>query len=132
MARVTGIGGVFFKARDPEALMQWYVENLGVELQDWGGALFFWKEDEAVQSSAGVTVWRASDDEEWFAPSTSPLIINYRVDDLAGLLSQLAEAGIDPIEGPIEEFNGAFAWVLDLEGNKVELWQPANPAASQA
>jgi len=127
MARVTGIGGVFFRAREPDALMQWYVEHLGLELQDWGGALFFWKDDEAVQSSAGVTVWRASDDDEWFAPSTAGLIINYRVDDIDELLQQLAEAGIDPIEGPNEEFNGAFAWIVDPEGNKVELWEPRGP-----
>jgi len=127
MARVTGIGGVFFRAREPDALMQWYVEHLGLELQDWGGALFFWKDDEAVQSSAGVTVWRASDDDEWFAPSTAGLIINYRVDDIDELLQQLAEAGIDPIEGPNEEFNGVFAWIVDPEGNKVELWEPRGP-----
>lgn len=127
MARVTGIGGVFFKARDPDSLMQWYVEHLGLEMQDWGGALFFWRDDEAVQSSAGVTVWRASDDDDWFAPSTSPLIINYRVDDLHGLLDQLGAAGIAPIEGPMEEFNGLFAWVIDPEGNKVELWEPRDP-----
>lgn len=107
--------------------MQWYVEHLGVELQDWGGALFFWKDDEAVQSSAGVTVWRASDDDEWFAPSTAGLIINYRVDDLHGLLEQLAGAGIEVIEGPNEEFNGLFAWITDPEGNKVELWEPRGP-----
>ncbi len=127
MARVTGIGGVFFRAEDPEGLTAWYVEHLGVELQEWGGALFFWKDDEATQSSAGVTVWRASNDDEWFAPSRSGLIINYRVDDLNGLLSQLGESGIEPIEGPLEEFNGLFAWVMDPEGNKVELWEPRDP-----
>lgn len=127
MARVTGIGGVFFKAREPERLMQWYVDHVGVVLQEWGGALFFWKADEEVQSSPGVTVWRASNDDDWFAPSTSGLIINYRVDDLHALLAQLAAAGIEPIEGPMEEFNGLFAWVLDPEGNKVELWEPRDP-----
>lgn len=128
MARVTGIGGIFFKAQNPEALMQWYVDHLGVELQDWGGALFFWKDDEAVQASAGVTVWRAADaDGDWFEPSSSSLLINYRVDDLTELLAGLAEAGIDPVEGPTEEFNGLFAWIMDPEGNKVELWEPRDP-----
>lgn len=127
MARVTGIGGVFFRAEDPEGLTAWYVTHLGLEVQDWGGALFFWKADEEVQSSAGVTVWRASNDDEWFAPSTSGLIINYRVDDLRALLRQLADAGIEPIEGPTDDFNGLFAWILDPEGNKVELWEPRDP-----
>lgn len=127
MARVTGIGGVFFKAEDPAALMQWYVEHLGIELEEWGGALFVWRDDEAVQSSAGVTVWRAADaGGNWFEPSRSAFLINYRVDDLTGLLAQLAGEGIQPIEGPMHEFNGAFAWIMDPEGNKVELWEPSS------
>lgn len=125
MARVTGIGGVFFKAHEPEALMEWYVDHLGIELEAWGGALFVWKNDEDVQSSPGVTVWRAADAEgDWFEPSPSQFLINYRVDDLSELLTQLAEAGIEPIEGPLEETNGLFAWIMDPAQNKVELWEP--------
>lgn len=128
MARVTGIGGVFFKARDPKTLAAWYAEHLGMEPEEWGGVVFRWADDAEVQSAAGVTVWHLADQEgDWFAPSTSSVMINYRVDDLRGLLAQLADAGIEPIKGPDEEFNGLFAWILDPEGNKVELWEPRDP-----
>ena len=128
MAKVTGIGGVFFKAKDPEKLKQWYVEHLGMKLEDWGGVLFLWKDYAEAQSAAGVTVWHLADaDGDWFAPSTSQLMINYRVDDLVELLAQLKVMGIEPIKGPDEEFNGKFAWLMDPEGNKVELWEPKDP-----
>ena len=128
MARVTGIGGVFFKAKDPKALAAWYAEHLGVKLEDWGGAVFEWAADQSAQSAKGVTVWHLADaDGDWFAPSTSAVMINYRVDDLDGLLAQLAAAGIPTVKGPDDEFNGRFAWVMDPEGNKVELWEPRDP-----
>ncbi|MBO6937815.1 MAG: VOC family protein [Deltaproteobacteria bacterium] len=125
MAKVTGIGGVFFKAKDPEALKQWYVDHLGFSLESWGGVIFDWKAGGAAQSARGMTVWHLADaDGDWFEPSRSPLMINYRVDDLTELLAQLKAAGIEPVKGPDEEFNGLFAWVMDPEGNKVELWEP--------
>jgi len=125
MAKVTGIGGVFFKAKDPEALKKWYAEHLGVKLEEWGGAIFQWKDDEQAQSAPGMTVWHLADaDGDWFEPSKSQLMINYRVDDLIELLAQLKAMGIEPVKGPDEEFNGKFAWVMDPEGNKVELWEP--------
>ena len=128
MAKATGIGGVFFKAKDPDALKQWYVKYLGVEVTEWGGVLFDWAEDQKAQSAPGVTVWHLAEaDGDWFAPSTSQVMVNYRVDDLAGILARFAADGIEPIKGPDTEFNGQFAWVMDPEGNKVELWQPATP-----
>lgn len=128
MAKVTGIGGVFFKAKDPAKLKAWYAEHLGMDFEPWGGVLFRWKDDEATQSADGVTVWHLADqDGDWFEPSQSSLMINYRVDDLEGLLSQLAEAGVKCLKGPDQEFNGKFAWIMDPEGNKVELWEPAQP-----
>ncbi len=128
MARVTGIGGVFFKARDPEALKKWYVDHLGVKIEEWGGAVFDWDADRAAQSAAGMTVWHLADaDGTWFEPSQAQLMINYRVDDLVELLAQLAAQGVEPVKGPDEEFNGKFAWVMDPEGNKVELWEPKDP-----
>ncbi len=128
MAKVTGIGGVFFKAKDPEALKRWYVEHLGFDLEEWGGVIFDWKADEAAQSAPGMTVWHLADAEgTWFEPSQAQLMINYRVDDLVELLARLAAAGIEPVKGPDQEPNGKFAWVMDPEGNKVELWEPAQP-----
>ena len=124
MAKVTGIGGVFVKARDPAALKAWYVKYLGVDITEWGCAIFRWAEDQQTQAD-GVTVWQiAEQDGDWFAPSTSSWMINYRVDDLDGMLAQLAAGGVKTLKGPDEEFNGRFAWVMDPEGNKVELWQP--------
>lgn len=124
MARVTGIGGVFFKAKgDPKVLAAWYRDHLGMALSDFGGAVLKWPEDRA--EDGGASVWHvAASDTKWFAPSESPFMINYRVDDLAALLAKLAEAGIQP-QKPLEEHpNGKFAWVMDPDGNKVELWEP--------
>ena len=92
MAKVTGIGGVFFKAKDPAALKKWYAEHLGFDLEDWGGSIFRWKADQDSQTAAGVTVWHLADaDGDWFEPSKSQVMINYRVDDLKELLAQLAD-----------------------------------------
>lgn len=123
MARVTGIGGVFFKARDPKALAAWYVKHLGFALEAWGGAILKWPEDKA--DDKGLTVWHvAASDTKWFAPSESSFMINYRVDDLGALLASLTEAGVKILKGPDVEDNGTFAWIMDPEGNKVELWEP--------
>jgi predicted enzyme related to lactoylglutathione lyase len=123
MARVTGIGGVFFKAKDPKALAAWYAKHLGFSLESFGGAILKWPEDKAEDQ--GLTVWSlAEQSSKWFAPSEASFMINYRVDDLEALERQLNEAGIS-LTKPIEKHeNGKFAWVIDPEGNKVELWEP--------
>jgi predicted enzyme related to lactoylglutathione lyase len=122
MARVTGIGGVFFKARDPKALAAWYETNLGMKLEGFGGAILRWPADTA--SDGGLTVWHvAAQDTKWFAPSESNFMINYRVDDMDAMIAQLAAAGIALVSGPDAAENGTFAWIMDPEGNKVELWQ---------
>jgi predicted enzyme related to lactoylglutathione lyase len=125
MARVTGIGGVFFKSNgDHKALAAWYEKNLGIKLEPWGGAILAWPDDKAPDK--GLTVWNAAaKDSEWFAPSRSSFMINYRVDDMAGMLEQLKANGIEIVKGPDQEDNGVFAWIMDPDGNKVELWQPA-------
>jgi predicted enzyme related to lactoylglutathione lyase len=124
MAKVTGIGGVFIKStKDNKALAGWYRDHLGLQLEDWGGAILKWPEDEA--EDGGLTVWTtAAPDSNWFAPSESSFMINYRVDDLDALLSQLKEAGVEIVGGPDSAENGKFAWIMDPDGNKVELWQP--------
>ena len=124
MKRVTGIGGVFFKAKDPVALRDWYKTHLGVDVQAWGGAVFDWT-DANGQPVAGATAWTISaDNGKEYAPSTSSFMINYRVADLDALLVALREEGCNVVEvGEPSEF-GKFAWVLDPEGNKVELWEP--------
>jgi predicted enzyme related to lactoylglutathione lyase len=124
MAKVTGIGGVFLKCKgDAAALAEWYREHLGMPLESWGGAILRWPDDKA--NDAGLTVWNlASHDSQWFSPSDSAFMINYRVDDLDALLVQLQAAGVAVIGGPEAHENGKFAWIMDPDGNKVELWQP--------
>lgn len=124
MARVTGIGGVFIKARgDKQALAEWYRDHLGMRLTDFGGAVLSWQEDRA--EDGGLTVWAtAAPDGDWFSPSTAGFMINYRIDDMAAMVAQLQEAGVPILKGPESHENGQFAWIMDPEGNKVELWQP--------
>jgi len=124
MARVTGIGGVFYKAKgDKTALAAWYRDHLGLELEDFGGAILKWPED--TQPDGGLTVWcLAAPDSKWFAPSESSFMINYRVDDMEGLLANLKAAGVTIVGGPEKHENGLFAWIMDPDGNKLELWEP--------
>lgn len=124
MAKVTGIGGVFFKSRaDKKALSSWYEKHLGMRLEDFGAAILEWQEDTAEDK--GMTVWTVADrDSEWFSPSQSSFMINYRVDNMAELIEQLTAAGIDILQGPEYHENGVFAWIMDPEDNKVELWEP--------
>jgi len=124
MAKITGIGGVFLKSKgDGKALAAWYRQHLGLSLEDFGGAVLRWPEDKA--DDGGLTVWHVADrDSQWFSPSDSTFMINYRVDDLGGMLAQLREAGVAVVGGPESHENGKFAWIMDPDGNKVELWQP--------
>jgi predicted enzyme related to lactoylglutathione lyase len=124
MRRVTGIGGIFFKARDPVALRAWYKKHLGIDVQDWGGAAFTWT-DAAGNPARGTTIWSVNGpDGDYFAPSASAFMINYRVADLAALLHVLREEGCIVLEKTDDSEYGKFGWVMDPEGNKVELWQP--------
>jgi predicted enzyme related to lactoylglutathione lyase len=124
MAKVTGIGGVFLKCKgDPKALAAWYQKHLGMPMEDFGGAILKWPQDKAQDQ--GLTVWHlASQDSQWFSPSTSAFMINYRVDELDGLLAQLRADGVAILSGPESHENGKFAWIMDPDGNKVELWEP--------
>ncbi len=124
MKRVTGIGGIFFHAKDPVALRAWYKRHLGIDVQEWGGAAFPWT-DEAGTPVGGTTVWSiGAADSNQFAPSTSSFMVNYRVDDLAALLQALRDEGCHVLEKNEDSEYGKFGWVIDPEGNKVELWQP--------
>jgi predicted enzyme related to lactoylglutathione lyase len=124
MKRVTGIGGIFFKARDPAALGAWYRTHLGMDVTDWGGAIFQWA-DESGAPTGGMTIWSlTSTKSDQFAPATTPFMINYRVADLHALLATLRAEGCDVLEKVEDSEYGKFGWVMDPEGNKVELWQP--------
>jgi predicted enzyme related to lactoylglutathione lyase len=123
LRRVTGIGGIFFKAEDPAAMREWYRKHLGIDVQDWGGAAFPWT-DEAGNSTPGTTIWNVSAGGDYFAPSTSSFMVNYRVADLHALVAALRAEGCNVLEKIEESEYGKFGWVMDPEGNKVELWEP--------
>ncbi|MBI5258151.1 MAG: VOC family protein [Burkholderiales bacterium] len=124
MKRVTGIGGIFFQAKDPQALAAWYRDHLGIDVQPWGGAAFRWADDQG-QPVAGTTIWSVGSAEgSMFAPSRAPFMVNYRVADLAALLAALRQEGCQVLEKTDDSEFGKFGWVIDPEGNKVELWQP--------
>ena len=124
MKRVTGIGGVFFKAKDAAALGAWYKKHLGIDVQDWGGTAFRWTDEEG-NPTAGTTVWSVgSAESEQFAPGKASFMVNYRVADLHSLLAALRSEGCDVLEKTDDSEYGKFGWVIDPEGNKVELWQP--------
>jgi predicted enzyme related to lactoylglutathione lyase len=128
MMRVTGIGGIFFKAKDPPALRAWYQRHLGIDVQSWGGAAFDWVDADG-KPTGGTTAWSIDpEDSEQYAPSYSPskasFRINYRVDDLHALITSLKAEGCNVLDKIEDSEYGKFAWVIDPEGNKVELWEP--------
>jgi len=124
MKRVTGIGGIFFKAKDAKALGAWYKEHLGIDVQPWGGASFDWTDADG-KPVGGTTAWLIDPVEnKHYAPSTASFMVNYRVADLDGLLKALREEGCNVLEKVDDSEWGKFGWVMDPEGNKVELWQP--------
>ena len=124
MKRVTGIGGIFFKAKDAPALQAWYKRHLGIDVQEWGGTAFNWADSEG-NATGGSTIWSiGSNDGDQFAPSPAPFMINYRVEDLYALVEALKQEGCNVLEKIEDSEFGKFAWVIDPEGNKVELWQP--------
>lgn len=124
MGKVTGIGGVFLKSKgDAKALSAWYRQHLGMSLEDFGGSVLQWEDDHAEDK--GLTVWHVAETtSEWFSPSDSTFMINYRVDDLEAMLEQFRASGIEILQGPEYHENGVFAWIMDPDGNKVELWEP--------
>lgn len=118
MQRVLGIGGVFFKARDPASLGAWYRDHLGIDIEPWGGAVFH-------ASGPHSAVWSPFPaDTTYFAPSEAPFMINFRVADVRAMVDQLRTRGCSVDERIEETPQGIFGWVMDPEGNRVELWQP--------
>ena len=125
MERVTGIGGIFFKANDPEQLTAWYQPHLGFTPESANVVTFQWHEHDQPEQ-AGSTVWSPFPrDTTYFAPSDKPFMINYRVRNLDRMLAQLRDAGV-PVDARIAELPfGRFGWCSDPEGNRIELWEPA-------
>lgn len=124
MRRVTGIGGVFFKAEDPEKMYEWYEKHLGIKRNQDGYVSFSWR-DEENPGEHGLTTWSIfSKNSKYFDPSHSPFMLNYRVENLDALLEALTAEGVT-IDSRQDYSYGRFAWISDPEGNKIELWEPA-------
>ena len=122
---VTGVGGVFFKARDPKALAGWYREVLGLPVQPWGGAALRYDAPEHPPK-LGWSVFPATTQQ--FAPSTGDFMINYAVDNMDAMVARLGKHGVEILKRTDDDAFGKFAWILDPEGNKVELWEPKKAA----
>ena len=122
MERVTGIGGAFFKAREPKKMAAWYRDHLGIQSKG-GYADFVWREKDNPERT-GHTAWALfPTNSSYFGSSAAPMMINYRVPNLDRILAQLRAAGV-AVEKVQDEDYGRFAWITDPEGNRIELWEP--------
>lgn len=126
MQKVTGIGGVFLKAKDAKALAKWYDQHLGIPFGENLYMTFRWvnEPDPSVPGSTVFSFFKS--DSKYFDPSPSPFMINFRVKDIVALLDQLRKDGVTIAGEMAEEGYGKFAWIVDPEGNKVELWEPVD------
>ena len=120
---VRGIGGVFFKSKDPKKLQEWYVENLGLKPDEAGYIYFMWD----TLKEPGYSLWGPfKEDTKYFDPSESSWMINFVVDDIHKMVSRLKSKGVEVYERGVQETEqGKFTWFMDLEGNKIELWEPS-------
>ncbi len=124
MARVTGLGGIFFKGKNPDELSAWYREHLGIPMDDNHVSIFRWREHDDPEHEA-TTVWSIfPHDTTYFGPGDAPFMINYRVADLDAVLEQLRAEGVRIDEKREDSEYGRFAWIFDPDGNRIELWQP--------
>lgn len=131
MRRVTGLGGVFFKANDPQKLYEWYDRHLGIKKGEHGIS-FLWREAENAKK-LGMTAWALfAKDTRYFDPSRANFMLNYRVENLDALLEALRSEGVE-IDPKREDYDyGRFAWIMDPEGNRIELWEPLEAAPQKA
>ncbi len=130
MGKITGLGGVFIKAVDPQVLADWYQQHLGI---DFNGNIYIDLpfEDKENKLTPGYNVLSFfKEDSPYFHPSTKQAMINLRVSDLSGMLEQLKNDGVEIVGDPVDEEYGKFGWIVDLEGNKIELWEPPAPTPS--
>jgi catechol 2,3-dioxygenase-like lactoylglutathione lyase family enzyme len=119
--KITGFGGVFIKSDNPKALRAWYQDVLGIKLEPWGGALLRYD----TANHPPHTVWNAfSAKSDYFAPSTKDFMLNFAVDDMDAFIARLRAKNVDILKRDDKDPNGRFAWILDPDGTKIELWEP--------
>ncbi|WP_017669696.1 VOC family protein [Blastomonas sp. AAP53] len=123
MAKVIGLGGLFFKSADPAATCAWYARVLGMDFGEWGGVVFT-PDTAAAHPGAGTVFSPFSAETDYFAPSDKEFMFNLMVDDLDAMLARCAEQGVEPVKVLSPEPNGRFAHIIDPDGRKIELWQP--------
>ncbi|RYU80468.1 VOC family protein [Hymenobacter persicinus] len=124
MKKVTGIGGIFFKCADPQAMNEWYATNLGLTTSEYG-TTFEWQSADNPQQKGSTSWCTFAQDTPYFAPSTKPFMINYRVDDIVALVAELKKNNVTVVDEIAEYDYGKFVHILDPEGNILELWEPA-------
>lgn len=132
MAKVIGLGGIFFRCRDVDATRDWYKRALGIEIDVHGGASFCHADSAALYPTGARTIWAPfKAQSDYFSPSESDFMINLMIDNFDGMLERLNTEGV-PLEGePLIETYGKFAWVMDPDGRKIELWQPVEPSLAE-
>ncbi len=123
MAKVIGLGGLFFKSADSDAMRDWYGNVLGLAFEPWGGLVFL-PETAAAHPGAATIVSPFKADSDYFAPSDKEFMFNLMVDDLDGMLKRCADHGVTPVSELLDEANGRFARIIDPEGRAIELWEP--------
>ncbi|MEM9319215.1 MAG: VOC family protein [Pseudomonadota bacterium] len=125
MGKVLGVGGVFFKCADSKATGEWYSRVLGMNAEDYGGFHFHHSESSAAKGAGAMTIFSGFPaDTTYFEPSATPVMINLMVDDLDAVLAIAAAAGVAPVQPGEDSEYGRFAWLMDPDGRKIELWQP--------
>lgn len=126
MAKITGIGGIIFKAKNSKKIQDWYARHLGVQVDEHGVWSHYWRDVESPDR-VGRTVWEVfAEDAENFEGSQASFMVNYRVENLDSCLADLKAEGVHVMDNIVEFPFGRLGWCLDPEGNKVELWEPAN------
>lgn len=124
MKRVIGLGGIMFKSKDPKTLIEWYKKHLGLAIEDYGGTIFMW-DDATKPGESRYSVWSVSpENSKYYEPGKSSFMVNFIVEDLYALLDVLKTEGVQIIGEPMDSEYGKFGWVIDPDGNKIELWQP--------
>lgn len=123
MKKVTGIGGIFFKCQDPKAVNEWYKKHLGFETTPYGTSFEWWQIDDSKKK--GLTQWNPfAENTKYFEPSAKDFMINYRVENLEVLVEQLKNDGVIIVDKIEDSDYGKFIHIMDMEGNKIQLWEP--------